>query len=310
MALPDRSALRRRLAWLAASFALLALAGLAIWLARPDEPAPLPASPPPAPAPPPPAPVVESLSREDLVAAVERALLPPLTDDGGAPPPPIYGQRFEVVLPVRCPEALGAATGAPLTYTYDTAQAAVTLTARPQSWQGTPLMSALAPNEGFEAVEGFWVNPLPLAAPVCARDPTQLQAAQAPEASEASEAAKSEPSKRKTAEKDEAADDGEQAAAPPPPPRVGLAVFFEPGGSRAAQRRDRPYRVTRKAPPPTSPAPYNLVLSGRVALFEDGPTIRCRTPPGEPPACLIAVSFERVAFVDATSGAVLAEWDG
>ncbi|MFC3080112.1 hypothetical protein ACFODL_18575 [Phenylobacterium terrae] len=301
MALPDRSALRRRLAWLAASFALLALAGLAIWLARPDDPAPVPA-PPPAPPPAAPAPVTEALTREDIVQAVETALLPPLTDDGGVRPPSIPGQRFEVTLPVRCPEALGAATGANLTYTYDTVQSAVTLTARPQSWQGTALLAALAPAEAFEAVEGFWINPLPLAAPVCARAPSPpAQAAEPPEGAQA------EPGKAAGAEKEEAAAESEPA---PPPPQVALATFFEPGGSRAAQRRDRPYRVTRKAPPPTGPAPYNLVLSGRVALFEEGPAIRCRTPPGEPPACLVAVTFDRVAFVDAATGAVLAEWNG
>lgn len=298
MALPDRSALRRRLAWLAASIALLALAGLAIWLARPDEPAPAPTPPAPAPAPPPPAPVTDALTREDLVAAVESALQPPLSDDDGVRPPAIQGRRFQIVLPVRCPEALGAATGANLTYTYDTVQAAVTLTARPESWQGTPLLAAVAAPDGFEAVEGFWINPLPLAAPVCARAPSPT--VQEPAKAEPPEAPKGKKAEAKEAEAEE----------PPPPPRVALAMFFEPGGSRAAQRRDRPYRVTRKAPPPTGPAPYNLVLSGRVPPFEEGPAIRCHTPPGEAPACLIAVSFDNVAFVDAATGVVLAEWDG
>jgi hypothetical protein len=291
MASPDRSALRRRLAWLAASFALLALAGLAIWLARPDEPDPGPAPPPvPAPAPSPPAPIVEALSREDLVAAARAALLPPLTAAGEDRAPAVSGQRFQVVLPVRCPEALGAATGAHLTYNYDTVQAAVTLTARPQSWQGTPLVGPTATGAAFEAVEGFWIDPLPLAAPVCARTPAPAG-----------------PDSEDEPEQQDA--EGDEAEAPPEP-NVGLAVFYAAGGSRAVQRRDRPYRVTRKAPPPTGPAPYNLVLSGRVAPFEEGPAIRCQAPDGEPPACLVAATIDRVAFVAAETGEVLAEWAG
>lgn len=293
MASPDRSALRRRLAWLAASFALLVLAGLAIWLARPDEPAPAPAPPPPAPAPPP-APVVESLTREDLAAAVAAALLPPLSAGNGERAPAIAGQRFQVTLPVRCPEALGAASGAHLTYTYDTAQAAVTLTARPQSWQGVVAAPARAGGEAFDAVEGFWIDPLPLAAPTCARTPPA-------ETADAEPAGDAEQPSDPEATAPESADLA-------PPPRTGLAVFFQQGAARTSQRRDRPYRVTRKAPPPSGAAPYNLVLSGRVAAFEAGPAIRCQAPEGEPPACLIAASIERVAFVDAATGEVLAEW--
>lgn len=293
MASPDRSALRRRLAWLAASLALLVLAGLAIWLARPDAPEPEPAPPPPAPAPAPlpPVPVVEVLTREDLAAAVEAALLPPLTAGDGERAPAIAGQRFQVVLPIRCPEALGAAEGASLTYTYDTAQSAVTLTARPQSWQGAALPPARTPGETFDAVEGFWIDPLPLAAPTCTRTPAAP--AETPDGDAGGEA--------------EAAQAPDEAA---PPPRAGLAVFYQAGASRTAQRRERPYRVTRKAAPPSGPAPYNLVLSGRVAAFEAGPAIRCQTPDGEAPACLIAASIERVAFVDAATGEVLAEWRG
>lgn len=306
MADPDRSALRRRLAWLAASFALLAIAGLAIWLVRPDEPTPVPPpSPPPAPEPAPPAPA--GLQREDLVAAVEAALRPPLAPVEGERPPAISGQRFQVVLPVRCPEALGAAVGANLTYTYDTAQGAVTLTARPQAWQGTALAAAVAPSGEYEAVEGFWLSPLDLASPTCAR------AAPAATGEEPDpETPKADSAKARPAAQDNAAGAaGEDAGvAPVTPPRVGLAVFFKPGGSRAVQRRDRPYRVSRKAAPPTGAAPFQLVLSGRILPFEEGPAIRCHEPPGEPPACLIAASFDKVAFVDAATGQVLAEWNG
>jgi len=297
MASPDRSALRRRLAWLAASFALLALAGLAIWLARPGDADDIAAPPPaPAPAPAPSAPTVEALSREDLAAAAKAALLPPLSAVGGERAPAVAGQRFQVVLPVRCPEALGAASGAHLTYNYDTVQGAVTLTARPQSWRDEPLVASAAEGGQIEAVEGFWIDPLPLASPVCARTPApaDLDAVQA------------------TAERetDDQASEGEAETEAAPQPNVGLAVFFGSGGSRAVQRRDRPYRVTRKAPPPTGAAPYNLLLSGRVTPFEAGPAIRCEAPNGAPPVCLIAAVIERVAFVSAETGEVLAEWVG
>lgn len=305
MADPDRSALRRRLAWLAASVALLALAGLAIWLVRPDEPPPVPPpSPPPAPAPEPTPLVPAGLTREDLVAAVEAALRPPLAPSEGQRAPALSGQRFEVALPVRCPEALGAATGAHLTYNYDTAQGAVTLTARPQGWQDTALAAAVAPPQEYEAVEGFWISPLDLAAPTCAR-----AMAAPPGAVSATPEGKSDGAKRPDGANDkakEAAGENEALA----PPRVGLAVFFKPGGSRTVQRRDRPYRATRKASPPTGTAPFQLVLSGRILPFEEGPAIRCHESPGEPPSCLIAASFDKVSFVDAATGTVFAEWDG
>ncbi|MDD3838365.1 MAG: hypothetical protein PHG43_11085, partial [Phenylobacterium sp.] len=224
------------------------------------------------------------------------ALLPPLSAVGGERAPAIAGQRFQVVLPVRCPEALGAVSGAHLTYNYDTVQGAVTLTARPQSWRDEPLVASAAEGGQIEAVEGFWIDPLPLASPVCARAPApaDLDAEQA------------------TAERgtDEPASEGEAETEAAPQPNVGLVVFFESGGSRAVQRRDRPYRVTRKAPPPTGAAPYNLVLSGRVTPFEAGPAIRCEAPNGAPPVCLIAAVIERVAFVSAETGEVLAEWVG
>ncbi|HRD29396.1 MAG TPA: hypothetical protein PLO65_13940, partial [Caulobacter sp.] len=77
-------------------------------------------------------------------------------------------------------------------------------------------------------------------------------------------------------------------------------------------RDGRPYSFVRKVPEgePATPAEgYRLVLEGRVTGYPGGHAVRCRSDsPDRRPVCLVAVEFDRVAFEDGATGAVLAEW--
>jgi hypothetical protein len=105
---------------------------------------------------------------------------------------------------------------------------------------------------------------------------------------------------------------GEDCATARPPDRtLGLAMFFEPGGSRVLRRGGRPYEFVGKiADGASAPSPqgYRLLLAGEVSkAFGDEP-VRCHTSADGRPVCLIAVTFDQVAFEDPATGETLAEW--
>jgi hypothetical protein len=269
MAPSDRRTLRRRLAWFAGSLVLLAALAAAFWFSRPSPPAPAPDPVAQAPAAPPPP---APLVRADLGLPELAAAVDAALQPPlqGAPPPQVMGRRFTIALAFGCSGPLAEGAEAALGYTLDPRQGAITLIARPEGWTDSALVRSISSAGAYEAVEGFWVQPNPAAAQGCAAPPA--------------------------AETDA---------------RIGLARFFPAGGSRAEQRRDRPYRVTRKvdAPAAAFPQGFRLVLSGRIADWDDGPVIRCGAPASAAaPECLVAVEFDQVAFEDAATGEVLARW--
>jgi hypothetical protein len=101
---------------------------------------------------------------------------------------------------------------------------------------------------------------------------------------------------------------GEDCASGPADRTLGLAVFFEPGGSRVLQRGGRPYEFVGKiadGQAAASPGGYRLLLAGEVSKTEP---VRCHKATDGRPVCLIAVVFDQVAFEDPATGESLAEW--
>jgi len=153
---------------------------------------------------------------------------------------------------------------------------AIELSLRPADWTQAPIMAG---DDGWEAVEGFWLVRPWLREEGC----PAIAAGGAPT---------------------------EEAPPPASPQTAGLAAVFEHGGSRVGRRNGKAFSFTiRGEPAPQLPAAgYRLVLEGRFVAFPGGRAIRCQTDsPDRRPLCIVAAEVDRVAFEDA-DGKVLSEW--
>ena len=148
--------------------------------------------------------------------------------------------------------------------------------------------------EGFEAIEGFWIQrPWLLEAACPAAEPTPVSTEVASSAEEVDDAAPAEESERA-----------------PAPPRVGIAHFYTADDSRTLRRDSRAFQATRKLAAGVEPSRegYNLVLSGRLSRMPDGRVIACSgRDPNQPPTCVVSVTFDRVAL-RRPDGELVAEW--
>jgi len=288
MPIPERTAIRRRLAFGAAVAVIVVIIVVLIagepHRARPPAqpappaaqnatgPSPLDIQTTPLPLPPPP------LDRKDLIEAAARAAS---AYAAGAPAPPadadLVGRTFRVQIPFGCEGPLGAAAPKPAAwFTFDAKRRVLRLTAKPQVWTQTPWVQALAGSADFDAIEGFW-----LPRPWSTSEDCPPPATPAP-------------------------------GAAPSPQTLGLAMFFAPNSSRVLQRGSRPYEFTGKAPDgdaPVAPKGYRLTLAGRITGFDGAQPVRCRADsPSQRPVCLVAVAFDHVSFEDPATGETLAEW--
>lgn len=269
------------------TFGLVAAAILAWALLRPAPPPKTVEPAAPAPAPVTPAPAAKApetpppLSRAELIEAARAAAD---AYAAGEPAPeakdPLVGRAFALRLPFGCrgPGARGGA--AQVYYEIDSKSRAVRLVAQPGSWTQSPQIQSLPEGDRPENAEGFWIP----------RPWTSTDTCPPP--------------------RDEA-----PAASPTPPAEhtVGLARLFGPGDSRLGQRGGRPYQRVIKPPAdqPLAPADgFRLRLEGRVVGFANGRAARCWSEtPDHRPVCLIAVTFDRVAF-ETADGSTISDWAG
>lgn len=294
----------RKLA-LIAPLAILAVVGLMILGSlflkpgdsdRPPPPADV-VSPPPTPVIAPPA-LPPPLTRLEVLTRVAAAAS---TAAGGTDEPagrePIINRPFRLRIPFGCDGPAASPAGQQAWVEFDAARRTLKLVARPAIWTDLPMIRQLPVAAEVEAVEGFWLPRPWTDSEACPPRPEPVKAAPVAPAGAA-------PAPPLTPAGD--------VAAPPPPETVGLARLFAKGGSRVFRRDGRPYSFVRKVPegeatPP--PRGYRLVLEGRVTGYPDGRAVRCRgESPNRRPVCLVAVEFDRVAFEDGETGAVLAEW--
>lgn len=96
-----------------------------------------------------------------------------------------------------------------------------------------------------------------------------------------------------------------------PAQRLAIAQFYSPEGSRTLRRGDRPYSSTVKLEEDQLPSQrgYQIQLEGKLTGFPDGQPVRClQQDPAVAPRCLIAVQFNRVAFVAPGQDKAIVEW--
>ena len=150
-------------------------------------------------------------------------------------------------------------------------------------------VSPLVAGGQFEDAEGFWVPRPWLLQAACPVGPAQTPTEPVDPSREADE-----------------------PAAPQPvtanPPTVGLVDFHTQDRTRAAQRKNRPYEVTRILPGGVEPGPLDLVIEGRLRRLPVGGVIHCSGDAlNGPPVCLVSVRIDRVRM-EGASGDVLGEW--
>ena len=281
MAPEDVNTAPRTLSRFAPATALALASLLLVQCERKPDPAPAPAPPVSAPAPPPKPIVVPpppTLSRADILAALNAASAAYAAGEP-APADPLAGRAFAIRLPFGC-GGPGAAPEGLAQWAWGPQQKTIKLSLTPADWAESPL---LAPPEGeapLEAAEGFWIARPWMGAETC---PAAFGSA---------------------------APDG---AATPSPQTAGLVAVFDAEGSRFGRRNGRAYSFTVR---PAGETPltlpdrgYRVVLEGRLGAFPDGRTIRCHAEgPDQRPVCVAAVQLDRVAFEDGASGATLSEW--
>ncbi|NIJ15782.1 hypothetical protein [Sphingobium vermicomposti] len=224
------------------------------------------------PVPPPP------LDRAALLAAAASAA--DATASGGAMPPSnaqLVGRSFILRMPFGCAgEMTDGADDAWAGWSFNPKSRALRLRARANSLADTEWVKTLAADMKFDAVEGFWIRRPWTRADQCPAEGGVL--------------------------KDVAASQGQ---------RLAIAQFYSPEGPRTLRRGDRPYSSTVKLEEGEAPSArgYQLQLEGKISGFADGQPIHCfQHDVSLAPRCLIAVQFERVAFVAPDKPEPIVEW--
>jgi len=246
-------------------------------------PTPEPAEPEPAPPPeavtiltPLPPPV---LTRRDLIEGARAAAAAHASGEAGAEgADPMVRRTFRIRLPFGCAGPRTGPGSEQAWFEQDLERGTVKLTARSVDLSTLPMIQSLPEAGGIEKAEGFWIPRPWTLAETCPA--TREVAAVAQPAATASQT-------------------------------LGLVRLSDAGASRVPRRNGRPYEYVQKSPTNALAAGargYRLMIEGQIATFPGGRSVRCWSEtPDHQPICLYAVTFDRIAFEDA-SGAVMAEW--
>ena len=276
--------------------AIILLGGGGFLLGRSTVPSPPPPVASPAPVPVakrplvPEAPAARILSRSDIIAIANAAA--DATSSGARLPEgasAAEGSRFAVDLPFGCDGPVSEDSREAFQWRYDAKSSSLRVSVAPAvfdagEWLDQPssgVGNAMPSATRKEALEGFWVtrpwssrgtceSGLPTVAPL-GIDAVTL-----------------------------------------PGQTLGLAEIFTGEGSRSARRGGKPYESVRRMDETDLKIDQGLRvrLSGRIARFPDGSTVRCRQPAGKDqrPVCLVAVSFDDVAIENPSTQETIATW--
>lgn len=178
----------------------------------------------------------------------------------------LVGRSFILRMPFGCAGELTDETkDAWAGWSFNPKSRALRLSARANNLADTDWVKTLATDMKFDAVEGFWIRRPWTSADQCPAEGGALTDVGVPQGQ-----------------------------------RLGIAQFYSPDGPRTLRRGDRPYSSTVKLPEGEMPSArgYQLQLEGKVSGFADGQPVHCfQQDASVAPRCLIAVQFERVAFV-------------
>ena len=236
------------------------------------------------------APAASILARSDMIAIANAAA--DATSSGARLPEmasAAEGLRFEVDLPFGCDGPVSEDSREAFQWRYDAKSSSLRVSVTPavfdaSEWLEEPSSSvanATPSANRKEAIEGFWI-----ARPWSSR---------------------------------ETCESGSLPVAPLgidavtlPGQTLGLAEVFSDDGARSARRGGKPYESVRQITETDLKIDQGLRvrLSGRIARFSDGSTVRCRQPAGKDqrPVCLVAVSFDDVAIENPSTKETIATW--
>lgn len=267
----------------------LTVLGFLLWRSFQDQsskraaaaPPPVRASAPPAPPRPTeaaPTPILAGRAELLTAAADAAAAHAAGTPAESGPPGALTGRRFRLRLPFGCggPSTIEPASGS--YFSIDPQAQTLRVVVRPEIWTGSPLVTAPAEKPQPEAVAGFWISRPWLrseACPAAGGDPLAAETGQ------------------------------------PSPESVGLALFYEAGGSRAAGGDTRAYETVVNLQPGQARlrTGLKLVLEGRVTGF-DNAAFRCRSAhPDQRPVCIARVQIDSLAVEIPGERTPIATWE-
>lgn len=270
----------------------------------PPPPAPLDIRPSPAPVASPVVverPVAPVLRRADIIA-IANAAADAMASNAPMPAGGVAaeGARFEVDLPFGCDGPAAEDSRDAFQWRYDTTSSTLRVSVAPavfdaKEWLDTP-SSGSSGDDGDtpktikqETVEGFWI-----ARPWSSRGTCDPRVPSATPSAAPSTAPL-----------------GIDAVILPGQ-TLGLAQIFTDEDSQNARRAGKPYESVRRMDGDALKIDQGLLvrLSGRVARFPDGSTVRCRQPAGKAqrPVCLVAVRFDDVAIQNPSTADIIATW--
>ena len=204
----------------------------------------------------------------------------------------LMDRTFELHLPFACD---GTATGTWGDVEVDPIREVLRINVKPERWDAGSPVGMAAPDQIFDAIEGFWIERPWTMSDSC---PKPIASATTNSATIASSSASM-----------PAAD--EPKSIPENSQTVALAQFFAPETSRTLQRKNRPYTFTGKslAGQSVSSGAYRLKLTGRIVGFIDGQPIHCTVADvSRAPLCVVAVEFIEVSIENGDADNILATW--
>lgn len=252
-----------------------------------------PQSAPEAPAAPPPQTL--ALDRAEIIAALTRAAS--TFAAGDVPQEALSGRRFVVRLPFGCqdtteaPDHPGVASWSRTTDGKD-----IELRLDTADWLAAPPINGADLAAAWADADGAWITRPWLSLDTC--PPPLPDIATAPLAA---------------SEEETPLEPSPSPAPPSAEQTVGLLFYTPLDGSRIGRREGQPYvhLIRGEADQPAQPPVrgWRILVEGRVGVFPDGRSIRCRAPARNVrPTCVAAVQVDKLAFEDGSTGRQLAEW--
>jgi hypothetical protein len=219
-----------------------------------------------------------ALTRKDLIEASRQAAARYAAGETAAGTDVLTGRRFSVRIPFAC-NGIQNAPAAQIALSLDAQNQSITLAARPGDWTSLPMLQAAPDAQAIDTASGFWI-PRPWNSSESCPAPRAYPVPVTPTSATAQ--------------------------------TLGLVQMSGDSDSRVGQRSAHAYEFTRKIASGDAAVlghSYRLVLEGRITGFADGQAQRCWAESADHrPLCLYGVSFDHVAFEDAETGKVLANW--
>jgi hypothetical protein len=190
----------------------------------------------------------------------------------------LAGRQYSIRIPFACDGVQSAPTDQ-VALSMNPAGQSITLAARPGDWTGMPVLQTKTGADQPETASGFWIpRPWSLTGQCPSRRDYPVPVTPTPATAQT----------------------------------LGLVQISTSSDSRVGQHGDHAYEFTRKIAAGDAAVlghSYRLLLEGRVTGFGDGKAVHCwAESPDHHPQCFYAVSFDHVAFEDAETGKVLANW--